>query len=82
MDLSPYNLVPLYTDLHNKRHSLEILPGVNICLYAPTNVGERFLKFDILGKSFDFANHQEKLFHKKGEKIFFKEQKIKIARII
>ena len=42
--------------------------GVNICLYAPTNVGERFLKFAILGKSFDLPeNHLEKLFYKNRE---------------
>jgi len=47
-------------------------PGVNICLYAPTNVGEKFWIFAILGKSFDAANHQEKLFYKKEEKYFFR----------
>ena len=52
-----------------------IISGVNICLCAPTYVGERFLKFAILGKSFDVANHQEKHFFKKGEIHFLETRK-------
>ena len=84
-----------YTHLNNKHHLCGVprstmalkscninFAGVNICLYAPTNVGERFLKFVILGNSFDFANHQEKLFYQKRGEIFYCKHKIKISRVI